>query len=64
MEEGGSFEIWGRILGGGWGGPLSWEGVLMGVICGEVSGWVGDKVKFWTDRWCGDLPLHLTFPVL
>ena len=42
MEEGGSFEIWGRILV---------------VICGEVSGWVGDKVKFWTDRWCGDLPL-------
>ena len=24
---------------------------------------VGDKVKFWTDQWCGDLPLHLTFPV-
>ena len=25
---------------------------------------VGDRVKFWTDRWCGDLPLHLAFPVL
>ena len=26
--------------------------------------WVGDRVKFWTDRRCGDLPLHLAFPVL
>ena len=33
MEEGGSFEIWGRMGGG----PLSWEGVVMGVVCGEVS---------------------------
>ncbi|KAL0010663.1 hypothetical protein SO802_005771 [Lithocarpus litseifolius] len=22
---------------------------------------VGDKVKFWKDRWCGDLPLKLAF---
>ena len=21
-------------------------------------------MKFWTDRWCGDLSLHLAFPVL
>ena len=21
-------------------------------------------MKFWTDRWCGDLPLQLTFPVV
>ena len=47
----------------------------MGVVCGEVSEWVGrflakniqfevgvgDRVKFWTDRWCGDSPLQLTF---
>ena len=49
MEEGGSFEIWGRIEGGGGEGgvgPLSWEGVVMGVVCGEVSGWVG---KFLTN---------------
>ena len=40
MEEGGSFEIWGRL--GGWGGgPLSWEGVAMVVVCGEVFGWAG-----------------------
>ena len=25
---------------------------------------VGDKVKFWTNRWCGDFPLQLAFPVL
>ena len=25
---------------------------------------VGDRVKFWTNQWCGDLPLHLTFPVV
>ena len=42
MEEGGSFEILGRMDGG----PLSWEGVFMGVVCGEVSGWVG---KFLTN---------------
>ena len=23
---------------------------------------VGDRVKLWTDQWCGDNPLHLTFP--
>ena len=21
-------------------------------------------MKLWTDKWCGDLPLHLTFPVV
>ena len=25
---------------------------------------VGDRVKFWIDRWCGDLSLQLAFPVL
>ena len=25
---------------------------------------MGDRVKFWKDRWCGDLPLKLAFPVL
>ena len=25
---------------------------------------LGNRVKFWIDRWCGDLPLHLAFPVL
>ena len=26
LEQGGSFETWGRILGGGGDGILSWEG--------------------------------------
>ena len=21
-------------------------------------------MKFWTDQWCGELPLHLSFPVV
>ena len=25
---------------------------------------VGDRVKLWIDKWCGDLPLHLAFPIL
>ena len=25
---------------------------------------VGDRVKFWTNRWCRDLSLHLAFPTL
>ena len=25
---------------------------------------MGDRVKFWIDRWCGDLPLQLSFPVV
>ena len=48
----------------------------MGVACREVSAWdgrilaknicfevgVGDRVKLWTNQWCGDSPLQLTFP--
>ena len=25
---------------------------------------MGDRVKFWKDQWCGDSPLHLSFPVV
>ena len=25
---------------------------------------MGDRVKFWTDRWCRDLPLQLSFLVV
>ena len=25
---------------------------------------MGDRVKFWSDRWCRDLPLLLAFPTL
>ena len=48
----------------------------MGVAYGEVFAWVGrtlakifalrwgvgDRVRLWTDHWCGDSPLQLTFP--
>ena len=50
----------------------------MGMVCGEASEWgwqvfskniqfeveMGDRVKIWTDQWCGDSPLQLTFPVM
>ena len=38
-----------------------WE-VFSKYIRFEVG--VGNRVKFWTDQWCGDLPLHLSFPVV
>ena len=41
MEEGGSFEVWGRVVVGGGDGHLNWEGVFMSVVYGEVSVWVG-----------------------
>ena len=37
---------------------MGWE-VFSKNIQFEVG--VGDRVKFWTDRWCGDSPLQLTF---
>ena len=40
---------------------MGWE-VFSKNIQSEVG--VGDRVKFWTDRWCGDLPLQLSFPVV
>ena len=40
---------------------MGWE-VFSKNIRFEVG--VGDRVKFWTDRWCEDLPLQLTFPVV
>ena len=70
MEEGGSFEIWGRLgwvdlkLGrGGHGCGLwrDWEVFNKNV---QYKVGVGDRVKFWKDRWCGDLPLKLAFPIL
>ena len=38
MEEGGSEEAWGRVGGDG---LLSWVGVFMGVVYGEVFAWAG-----------------------
>ena len=49
--------LWRRVValkfGGEWGvGPLSWEGVFMGVVYGEVFGWDGKCfAKMSTLRW-------------
>ena len=32
--------------------------------CIQFEVGVGDRVKFWIDWWCGDLPLHLSFLVM
>ena len=40
---------------------MGWE-VFSKNVQFEVG--VGEKVKFWTDRWCGDSPLQLTFPIV
>ena len=40
---------------------MGWE-VFSKNIWFEVG--VGDRVKLWTNPWCGDSPLHLTFPVV
>ena len=74
MEKGSSFEIWGRM--GGWISKLG-RGVYGCDLWRSIwKGWeafskniqfkvgLGNTVKFWTDRWCGELPLHLAFPVL
>ena len=72
MEEGCSFEVWGRV--GGWSSKLGrgvhgyglWRSIRKGwevfskLIRFEIG--VGDRVKFWTDQWWGDTPLHLFLP--
>ena len=40
---------------------MGWE-VFSKNIRFEVG--VGDRVKLWTDQWCGDSPLKLTFSVV
>ena len=72
LEEGDSFEIWGRMGGGppSWGvhGCGLWRSIRMGWeafsknILFKVG--EGNRVKFRTDRLCRDLPLHLAFLVL
>ena len=76
--------LWRRVIttkfGEEWGGGLlSWAGVFMIVVCGEICmgcGWedfsqntwfeirVGNRVRFWHNCWCGVQPLQVTFPVL
>ena len=40
---------------------MGWE-VFSKNIQFEVG--VGDRVKLWTNQWCGDSPLKLTYPAM
>ena len=70
MEKGCSFKIWGRV--GGMNIGVHWCGLWRSIRMGwevfskniqfEVG--VGDRVKFWTNWWCGDSSLQLTFLVV
>ena len=59
---------WSSKLGRGVHGYGLWRSIWKGWevfsknIQFEVG--VGDRVKFWIDRWCRDLPLHLSFSVV
>ena len=55
-------------------GPFKQSNVLMKVMQDnqkyydwkniQFEAGVGDRVKFWTNRWCGVSPFQLTFPVV
>ena len=68
MKFGEEWGGWSSKLGRGVYGCGLWRSIRKGWevfskhIRFEVG--MGDRVRFWTDQWCGDLPLHLSFPVV
>ena len=59
---------WSSKLGRGVHGYGLWRSIWKGweVFSKNIQFEVGvrDRVKFWTYRWCGDLPLQLSFSVV
>ena len=72
MEEGGIYEVWGRVGGvrlGKWTSKLGkcvhgcglWRGICMGwedfSQHTQFEIGLGNRVRFWQNCWCGDQPL-------
>ena len=61
LEEGDSYEIWGRGGGGGKNNRMGWETFSH---CTRFVNGMENWVQFWHDCWCGDHPLKAVFPTL
>ncbi|XP_023896574.1 uncharacterized protein LOC112008478 [Quercus suber] len=66
LEFGEEWEGWTSKLVRGTHGCSLWRGIRMGWKEFSKNIWfevgVGDRVKLWTDQWCGESSLQLTFP--